>query len=178
MPRQHFAAAMTTLGLTIAALGLAASLATEQSVPPAIASDSARLAPARTAFDIDSTRRPHAFVDSRNLLMSGMLAAALLADGAMTRRGIEEGLIREANPISRPFIDGGWPGMVVGGALVVAADLGIRHALHRGNHHRLERWMPVVLTAFSTFNAIRSADLISTGRRNANMPNSFVRPRR
>jgi hypothetical protein len=104
-------------------------------------------------------RAEHKFLDRLNLGLTGMEAGALLADGIYTQRGLKKygWRLRERDPIARPFVDNGWVGQIAGGAIFLAADLGLRHVLHSTGHHRIERMLPFVLTAYGLNGAIRNA---------------------
>ena len=93
-----------------------------------------------------------------------MESGALLADGITTQRALHKypDLAYEGDPLARPFVAHGWPGQVALGAMAISADLGLRYLLHRTNHHRVERWLPAILTALSGGSAIHNAWL--TGR--------------
>jgi hypothetical protein len=99
----------------------------------------------------------HKFFDTANIALTGVEVTALLADGIYTQRMNTVPGAYEADPIARPFVDRGWPGQIVGGALFVSAEVGLRYWLHRKNHHRMERWLPMVLTAYGTIGAIHNA---------------------
>ena len=105
---------------------------------------------------------PHHFVDTLNVTLTAVEAAALVADGIYTQRGLQRypELVREVDPLARPFVDRGWPGQLVGGAIVVSADVGLRYLFHRTNHHRLERWFPMILTVYGSAGAIHNARLL------------------
>jgi len=115
----------------------------------------------------------HRFFDRTNLLLTGAETAALLADGITTQNSL--GQIRtqyrtvnsvvmpvqvritETDPVGKLFVNSGWPGTIAGGALTIGSDLGLRYLLHRTNHHRLERLVPLALAASNTFAAIHNA---------------------
>jgi hypothetical protein len=105
---------------------------------------------------------PHRFFDTVNVALTGMETGALLADGITTQHVLNADpthrLAKETDPIARPFVYAGWPGQIAGGALFVAADVALRYLLHRHNHHRLERWLPAVLTTYGALGAIHNAE--------------------
>lgn len=99
----------------------------------------------------------HRFFDGLNVGLTVMESGALLADGFTTQYALTHvPNSREADPLARPFVSRGWPGQIAGGALVVTADVGIRYWLHRSNHHRIERWMPLILTVYGSGGAIHN----------------------
>jgi hypothetical protein len=102
---------------------------------------------------------PHRFFDGTNIALTGMESGALLADGIYTQYALTKypDIFHEADPIARPFVSRGWPGQIAGGALFVTADVGLRYWLHRQNHHRLERLLPLVLTIYGLTGAIHGA---------------------
>jgi hypothetical protein len=102
---------------------------------------------------------PHRFFDGKNIALTGLESGALFADGIYTQRALTRypEFFREADPIARPFVLRGWPGQIGGGALFVGGDVGLRYLLHRKNHHRLERLLPLVLTLYGTVGAIHGA---------------------
>jgi hypothetical protein len=81
----------------------------------------------------------------------------LLADGATTQYLLSHYGGREADPFARPFVEHGWPGMIVGGALFVSAEVGARYLLHQRNHHRVERWLPTFVIGYGAIGAIHNA---------------------
>src|SRR2546427_9449639 len=101
----------------------------------------------------------HRFFDFKNIALTSLESGALLADGIYTQLALREypEFFREADPIARPFVMRGWRGQIAGGALFVGADVGLRYLLHRKNHHRLERLLPLVLTLCGTAGAIHDA---------------------
>lgn len=101
----------------------------------------------------------HRFFDKTNIVLTGVEGGALLLDGIFTQRALTKypGLFYEADPIARPFVSRGWPGQIVGGALFVSGDIGLRYWLHRKRHHRIERLLPLVLTVYGTVGAIQGA---------------------
>lgn len=109
-------------------------------------------------------RRTHAFFDRQNNFLTGLEAAALLADGITTQKALHRyPEAHEADPIARVFVSHGWPGQIAGGLLVITADVAIRYALHRKGHHRIERFLPLVLITYGTFGAIHNARLLGRG---------------
>lgn len=108
-----------------------------------------------------NTRATHRFFDRTNVWLTGAEAAALLADGITTQHvlkldpsGVCSG---EADPLARPFVERGWPGQIVGGAMVMTLDAGLRYLFHRRSHHRLERWWPSIVIAYGATGAIHNA---------------------
>ena len=102
---------------------------------------------------------PHRFFDSPNIALTVVESSALLADGIYTRRALTDypEIFREADPIARPFVSRGWPGQIAGGTLFVTAEVGLRYWLHRKRHHRIERFLPLVLTVYGTVGAVHGA---------------------
>jgi hypothetical protein len=92
----------------------------------------------------------HRFFDGLNIGLTCLEGSALLFDGIVTQYIIKTypGQGHEIDPIARPFVDAGWPGQIAGGLLFIGADVGLRYLLHRKNHHRWERLLPLVLTAY------------------------------
>jgi hypothetical protein len=136
---------------------------------------STRPAPTRPAHDLlatfgrlsfqaaDVAARPavrsHPFLDGPSLGLTMLESSALLADGATTQRALRRfpGSAYEADPLARPFVSHGWPGEIAAGALVLAADVGVRYVLHRTGHHRIERWPPLVVAAVCVTAALHNA---------------------
>ncbi len=105
---------------------------------------------------------PHRFFDRTNVTLTVVEIGAMLADGATTQHGLKKYPgSREGNPLARPFVNAGWPGMIAGGAMVVSGEVGLRYLLHRKGHHRWERWIPVFIIADSTIEAIHNAAVLS-----------------
>lgn len=105
-----------------------------------------------------SAEKPHRFFDATNITLTAIETAALLADGITTQRARTKypEFFYEADPIARPFVERGWPGQIVGGALFIGADVGLRYWLHKNGHHRIERILPMVLTTYGTVCAIHN----------------------
>lgn len=105
------------------------------------------MAQEQSAATSDARNQTHKFFDTTNVVWTAVETAALTVDGFSTQRSLKTvpGAY-EADPIARPFVDRGWPGQIAGGALFIGADLGLRYLLHRKGHHRLERWIPLILT--------------------------------
>ena len=98
---------------------------------------------------------PHRFFDTPNNALTAMESGALLWDGYTTLRTQHDFPgSREADPLARPFVNGGWPGQIAGGVLVVTADVGLRYWLHKRGHHRVERLLPLVLTTYGLVGGI------------------------
>jgi hypothetical protein len=106
---------------------------------------------------------PHRFFDTTNVTLTGIEIGVMLADGITTQNLLNKypTQAREANPLARPFVNAGWPGMIAGGAMVVSADVALRYLLHRKNHHRLERWLPAYLIVDGSIGAIHNAVVLS-----------------
>jgi hypothetical protein len=101
----------------------------------------------------------HRFFDAKNIALTGMEAGALLADGFYTQRARQRypDLFQELDPLARPFVLRGWSGQIVGGTIVVCADVGLRYWMHRKKHHKRERLLPLVLTVYGAVGAIHGA---------------------
>jgi hypothetical protein len=107
--------------------------------------------------------RVHRFFDRTSLLSTGVEAAALLTDGAITQaqlgqikteyrnvNGVQtpyQVKIVEKDPIGKLFVNHGWAGTIAGGGATIGVDLGLRYWLHKTNHHRLERIVPFAIAA-------------------------------
>jgi len=101
--------------------------------------------------------KAHKFFDSPNVTLIVAESTALLADGATTQYLLNHYGGREADPVARPFVDHGWPGMIVGGALFIGAEVGARYLLHQHNHHRVERWLPTFVIGYGALGAIHNS---------------------
>jgi hypothetical protein len=99
---------------------------------------------------------PHRFFDTPNNILTAAAFGAQLGDAGSTLRAIRKYGGGEANPLARPFIAAGWPGVVAGVSLLVSADVGLRYWLHRTDHHRLERFVPTFLIVTGTEGTIRN----------------------
>src|SRR5258708_31886694 len=106
-----------------------------------------------------ATPHVHRFFDTTNIVLTGIESGALVADGIYTQRALTTypDVFHEADPIARPFVSRGWPGQIAGGTIFVTADVGLRYLCHRTEHHRLERWMPLILTVYGTVGAVQGA---------------------
>jgi hypothetical protein len=70
---------------------------------------------------------PHRFVDTTSVTLTGIEIGVMLADGITTQNLLNKypTEAQEANPLARPFVNAGWPGMIAGGAMVVSADMAL-----------------------------------------------------
>jgi hypothetical protein len=102
------------------------------------------------------------FFDRTNLALTAAEVGALLADGVTTQRVFKRygAQAREVDPVARPFVSAGWSGQIVGGCLFVTADLALRYALHKKHHHRVERWLPLVLITYGTIGAVHNVKVL------------------
>jgi hypothetical protein len=123
-----------------------------------------------------TSKPPHRFFDATNIALTAIEAAALIADGITTQHARTKypEFFREADPIARPFVNNGWPGQIVGGAVFIGADVALRYWLHRKNHHRFERLVPLVLTTYGTVCAIHNAREIDRFERRASVTVTVV----
>jgi hypothetical protein len=98
----------------------------------------------------------HRFLDRQNMALTGAVIGAALADAITTQKNQQRypELFREMNPLARPLVEKGWPGMSALLAMDIAAELGVRYLFHRKKHHRLERWTPIVPIALHVVGAI------------------------
>jgi hypothetical protein len=104
--------------------------------------------------------KTHRFFHSLNVSLIVAESGALLADGVTTQYGLSHFGGREADPFARPFVEHGWPGMIVGGALFIGAEVGARYLLHKHNHHRMERWLPTFVIGYGATGAIYNSTQI------------------
>ena len=122
-----------------------------------------------------TSTQTHRFFDKPNLLLTSAEVAALVADGVITQNKLGERRLEvrydangvmtlvsvpthyEADPLARPFVEAGWPGQIAGGVLCVGADIGLRYLLHRKNHHKAERLIPLILIGYGASGAIYGA---------------------
>ena len=109
--------------------------------------------------EIDPTKT-HKFFDSFNVSLIVAEGGALLADGVATEYGLNHYGGRESDRFARPFVEHGWPGMIVGGALFIGAEVGARYLLHKHNHHRMERWLPMFVIGYGATGAIHNSTQI------------------
>ena len=117
------------------------------------------LAEAQSSAPVQAQQTSHKFFDCTNITLTVIESGALLVDGIYTQRGLRRypETSREADPLARPFVSRGWPGQIIGGTLVVSADVGLRYWLHRKKKHRLERLVPLILITYGTAGAIHNA---------------------
>lgn len=110
----------------------------------------------------------HRFLDPINVGLTAMEGGALLADGVTTRRALDKSpsRVREADPIARIFVSHGWWGQIVGGVVFIAADVGLRYAVHRKGHHRMERWLPAILTVYGVLGTVQNVRVLHELDRN------------
>lgn len=96
----------------------------------------------------------HRFFDRFNI---ALITVSLLgqASDAITTQRVDHGQ-NEANPWSKPFVEQGWPGQIGIGVLDNAAELSVMYALHRMNHHRIERLVPIGRAAIGGMQGYRN----------------------
>lgn len=108
----------------------------------------------------DAPKPQHGFFDKKNFALIAMSAAAISADGWTTRRNNADGF-SEINPVARPFVrSNGKAAMYFGGSQ--AAVIGGMYLLHRTNHHKLERILPLAVTGVEGFWTIHNIGLKHT----------------
>lgn len=139
-----------TRGRYVVIVALAGLMSVSNHAEAQDASQRREIAPANT----------HKFFDSLNVSLIVAESGALLADGATTQYGLSHYGGREADPFARPFVERGWPGMIVGGALFIGAEVGARYLLHKHNHHCVERWLPTFVIAYGATGAIYNSTQI------------------
>ena len=101
----------------------------------------------------------HRFFDKINIVLISSEVGALTADGIVTqnkRQKYGPGA-QELDPIARPFVNAGWPGQMLGGSIVIGADVGLCYLMHRLGHHRIERVLPFILIGYGASGAIYTA---------------------
>jgi hypothetical protein len=108
--------------------------------------------------------RPHRFLDTTNVMLSGLEMAAIMGDAASTRRAFDSypGQVVEADPIARPFVALGWSGQILGASLFVGGDVFARHLLHKAGHHRLERLLPLALSVLEVGVTVHNMQTLRT----------------
>jgi hypothetical protein len=105
------------------------------------------------------TKPHHRFFDSPNIALTAVESIPLVVAAGMTHHALTTYPTQayEGDPIVRPLLRLGWPGYVAGVSLFVSAEVGLRYALHRWGHHRLERVLPLMLTAWGIADVIHDA---------------------
>lgn len=104
----------------------------------------------------DTHRAPsHRFFDSLNIALITVSLLGQASDAITTQRFIKRGG-EEQNPLSKPFIEQGWPGQIGIGILDNAAQLSVMYALHRMGHHRIERIVPIGRAAIGGMQGYRN----------------------
>jgi len=92
----------------------------------------------------------HRFFDKANVTLLGISLLGQAADAVTTQRFLHHGGL-EANALSRPFVNQGWPGQIGLAVITNGAQIGIMYGLHKMGHHRWERVIPVAYTAASSY---------------------------
>jgi hypothetical protein len=99
--------------------------------------------------DAPKPKAEHRFFDKKNVSFMVLSSAAIAADGWTTRQNNIDGF-SEINPVARPFVhSNGKTAMYFGGSQV--AIIGGMYLLHRTNHHKLERILPLVAAGVEGF---------------------------
>jgi hypothetical protein len=109
------------------------------------------------------SQRPHRFLDAPNVVLIAAEVGALLADGIETELAFKRSpnTFVEEDPIARPFVRAGWPGMVLSDAIFAGGTIAVQYLLHRTNHHRAERLSPILFTAYEIPLVIDWAHILS-----------------
>lgn len=90
----------------------------------------------------------HRFFDKTTFAVLTISLLGQASDAITTQRFIKRGR-SEGNPISKPFVEQGWPGQIGLSVLDNATQLSVMFALHRLHHHGLERAVPISFGAAS-----------------------------
>lgn len=97
----------------------------------------------------------HRFFDKTNLTVLAVSLLGQASDAITTQRFIKRGW-QEGDPLSKPFVEQGWPGQIGLAVLDNTAELSVMYALHLMHHHRIEEALPIVFGAVSGFSAYRN----------------------
>lgn len=97
----------------------------------------------------------HRFFDKINLTLLTISLLGQLSDGITTQRFIKRGN-PEGDPLYKPLVEQGWPGQIGAGVIDNAAQISIMYALHRMNHHRIERIVPLFRGAIGGIEGYRN----------------------
>jgi hypothetical protein len=121
------------------------------------------LAPMLAAAQLPEAPKPkaeHHFFDKTNVSLMALSSAAIAADGLTTRQNNADGF-SEINPVARPFVrSDGKAALYFGGSQ--AAVVGGMYLLHRTNHHKLERILPLAAAGVEGFWAAHNVGLTHT----------------
>jgi hypothetical protein len=85
------------------------------------------------------TRR---FFEVANIALLTADALSVTADDITTERNLHEGG-QEGNPLSRPFVRNGWPGLAGQAVLWESVKVGLMYGAHRLHMHWLEKAVPL-----------------------------------
>ena len=88
----------------------------------------------------------HKFFDLKNTLPLTLSGLALAGDLYTTRRGLNDPRMHESNFLARPFVRS-TAGNVFYGLSSIGAEVGGMYIAHKRGWHRLERWLPIAITA-------------------------------
>jgi hypothetical protein len=83
----------------------------------------------------------HRFFDKLNIALITISLLGQATDAITTQR--DDHGQEESDPLSKPFVEQGWPGQIGIGVLDNAAELSVMYGLHRMHHHRIERIVPI-----------------------------------
>ena len=88
------------------------------------------------------------------------MAGSLITDALSTQKGLAYPNFHEMNPLARPFVQtrSGAAAYSAGSFALLA---GVAYALHKTNHHKLEKITPFVISGWEAFLAARNYHLIS-----------------
>jgi hypothetical protein len=85
----------------------------------------------------------HRFFDKTNFTVLAVSLLGQTSDAITTQRLRSHGGVEE-DPLARPLVDKGWMGQIGLAAIDNAAQLSIMYFLHRTDHHRVERLVPLL----------------------------------
>jgi hypothetical protein len=107
--------------------------------------------------DAPKPKAEHHFFDKTNVSLMALSSAAIASDGWTTRQNNADGF-SEINPVARPFVrSNAKTALYFGGAQ--AAVVGGMYLLHRTNHHKLERILPLAISGVEGFWTVHNTGL-------------------
>lgn len=102
----------------------------------------------------------HRFLDSKNEALIVLSAVPIAGDGLSTQAVLASGG-GEGNPLARPFVKSATGGAFIAG-MGFLSEIGGMYTLHRLGHHRLERILPVAVSAIETYMTLHNYRIART----------------
>jgi len=128
---------------------------------PALSAPAPAISYVSTAHKLPEAPTSHKFFDHTNIALHLTNFLLQTGDLATTRAIIDRGGV-ETNPLARPFVQRGIGGQVVASyAIGTGGTLLASYWMHRTGHHRIERFLPIAVSAVEGLALASNARLLA-----------------